>query len=127
MLLRANLICTRSLMSFNRHNLQASPPDSFVVEVFSEIGQDTIQRRWREVNVLLRLSMLTGLPMQMDAALSMLCDFASLYASPASIPRGPELIFIVQPRCSRVPVVPTPARSFLWVPVEPVPASAFVA
>jgi diguanylate cyclase (GGDEF)-like protein len=64
-------------MSPHRENLESPPPDRFVVEVFSEIGQDTIQRRWREVNVLLRLSMLTGLPMQMDAALSMLCDLAS--------------------------------------------------
>ncbi len=56
---------------------ESFPPESFVVEVFSEIGKDTIQRRWREVNAILRLSMLTGLTMQLDAALSMLCDFAS--------------------------------------------------
>ena len=61
----------------SRHDNLDLLPDRFVVEVFSEIGQDTIQRRWREINALLRLSMLTGLPMQMDAALSMLCDFAS--------------------------------------------------
>src|SRR4051812_38073153 len=53
------------------------PPDRFVIEVFSEVREDTIRRRWREVNTILRLSMLTGLPMQLDAALSMLCDFAS--------------------------------------------------
>lgn len=35
-----------------------------------------MQRRWREVNAILRLSMLTGLPMQLEAALSMLCDSA---------------------------------------------------
>ncbi len=53
------------------------PPEKFVVEVFSEIGEDTIRQRWREVNVLLRLSMLSGLQMQMDATLNMLCDFAA--------------------------------------------------
>src|SRR4051812_29592081 len=56
---------------------ESFPPDRFVVEVFSELREDTIRRRWREVNTILRLSMLTGLPMQLDAALSMLCDFAA--------------------------------------------------
>jgi len=54
-----------------------SPPDSFVVEVFSELSQETIQRRWQALNVILRLSMLAGLQMQLDATLNMLCDFAS--------------------------------------------------
>jgi len=52
------------------------PPERFVVEVFSEVNQQTMQRRWREINAILRLSMLTGLPMQLEAALSMLCDSA---------------------------------------------------
>jgi diguanylate cyclase (GGDEF)-like protein len=64
-------------MSFDPQALEPIPPDRFVVEVYSEVGQQTIQRRWREVNAILRLSMLTGLPMQLDAALSMLCDFAT--------------------------------------------------
>jgi diguanylate cyclase (GGDEF)-like protein len=63
-------------MSFDLKYLSPCPPEHFVVEVFSEIGQATIERRWREVNSLLRFSMLTGLPMQLDAALNMLCDFA---------------------------------------------------
>ena len=54
-----------------------SIPESFVVEVFSEIDKDTIQRRWREVNVVLRLAILSGLQMQLDATLNMLCDFAT--------------------------------------------------
>lgn len=53
------------------------PPEKFVVEVFSEISQDTIQQRWREVNVLLRLSMLSGLEMHPEASLNLLCDFAA--------------------------------------------------
>jgi len=53
-----------------------SLPESFVVEVFTEIDKATVQQRWREVNVLLRLSILSGLQMQLDATLNMLCDFA---------------------------------------------------
>ncbi|HTK95509.1 MAG TPA: sensor domain-containing diguanylate cyclase [Terriglobales bacterium] len=52
-------------------------PEQFVVEVFSELPQDTVERRWREMNVILRLSMLTGLQMQLEASLNMLCDFAA--------------------------------------------------
>jgi diguanylate cyclase (GGDEF)-like protein len=64
-------------MSFNLERPESFSPDRFVVEVFSEVREDTIRRRWREVNTILRLSMLTGLPMELDAALSMLCDFVS--------------------------------------------------
>jgi len=48
----------------------------FVVEVFSELDQQTVMQRWREINVLLRLSMLTGLQMQLDATLNLLCDYS---------------------------------------------------
>ena len=51
--------------------------ESFVVEVFTEIDEATLRERWRDINVLLRLSILSGLQMQLDATLSMLCDFAS--------------------------------------------------
>lgn len=51
-------------------------PETLVVEVFSELPQGTVERRWREMNVILRLSMLTGLQMQLEATLNMLCDFA---------------------------------------------------
>lgn len=54
-----------------------SPREKFVIEVFPELAQETIQRRWREINVILRLSMLTGQQMQLDASLNMLCDMAS--------------------------------------------------
>src|SRR5215510_9503467 len=50
------------------------PPERFVVEVFSELRAETIQTRWEDVNVILRMSMLTGLQMQLDATLSLLCD-----------------------------------------------------
>ena len=52
-------------------------PEAFVVEVFSEFGEDTIRKRWQAVNVILRLSMLAGLQMQLDATLNMMCDFAA--------------------------------------------------
>jgi diguanylate cyclase (GGDEF)-like protein len=57
--------------------LGSSPPERFVVEVFSELHQETIQKRWNHLNVLLRLSMLTGLQMQLDATLNLLCDMAA--------------------------------------------------
>ena len=52
-------------------------PERFVVEVFSELNQQTIQSRWQHLNVILRLSMLTGLQMQLDATLNLMCDMAS--------------------------------------------------
>ena len=48
-----------------------------MVEVFSELSQEAIQRRWQHLNVVLRLSMLSGLHMQLDASLNMLCDMTS--------------------------------------------------
>ncbi|HEU4413189.1 MAG TPA: sensor domain-containing diguanylate cyclase [Candidatus Angelobacter sp.] len=54
-----------------------SPPERFVVEVFSELRAETIQKRWGDVNVILRMSMLTGLQMQLDATLNLFCDMAS--------------------------------------------------
>ena len=53
------------------------PPEHFVVEVFSELDQLTVQRRWREVNTILRLSMLGGMQIQLEATLNMLLDFAA--------------------------------------------------
>jgi diguanylate cyclase (GGDEF)-like protein len=55
----------------------AFPPERFVVEVFSELSEQTVQRRWPAVNVIVRLSMLSGLQMPLDASLNMLCDFAA--------------------------------------------------
>jgi diguanylate cyclase (GGDEF)-like protein len=53
------------------------PPERFVAEVFSELDEETIRNRWQHLNVILRLSMLTGLQMQLDATLNMLCDMAT--------------------------------------------------
>lgn len=57
------------------------PPDMFVVEAYSDLAQETVQRRWREVNALLRLSMLSGVRMEMQASLNVLCDFAAEIAT----------------------------------------------
>lgn len=65
-----------SVMAPPFDTIDSYPPEKFVVEVFSELDQDTIQQRWREVNVLLRLSMLSGLEMHPEAMLNLLCDFA---------------------------------------------------
>src|SRR6478752_1278060 len=56
-------------------------PEGFVVEVFAELDAPTIQKRWEHVNVVLRLSMLTGLQMQLDATLNLLCDMANEIAT----------------------------------------------
>ncbi|MEO8725877.1 MAG: sensor domain-containing diguanylate cyclase [Acidobacteriaceae bacterium] len=61
----------------------ASTPDHnsrdgsrFVVEVFTELQTQTIQSRAKAINVLLRLSTLTGLHMQLQSTLNLLCDYA---------------------------------------------------
>ena len=48
-----------------------------MVEVFSEMGRETVQRRWRAINVILRMSMLAGLELQLEPALNLVCDMAS--------------------------------------------------
>lgn len=54
-----------------------SAPERFVVEVFSELDESTVKNRWNHLNVILRLSMLSGLQMQLEATLNLLCDFAA--------------------------------------------------
>ena len=51
--------------------------EAFVMEVSPELSPHTIQQRWQAVNVILRLSMLAGLQMQLDATLRHLANFAS--------------------------------------------------
>lgn len=47
-----------------------------MTEVFSELTARTIQTRWQHMNVILRLSMLTGLQMQLEATLNLIGDLA---------------------------------------------------
>jgi diguanylate cyclase (GGDEF)-like protein len=63
-------------MAHTEPTFDTYPPEGFVVKVFSELSRDTVQERWQSVNVILRLSMLAGLQMQLDATLNLLCDFA---------------------------------------------------
>ena len=51
--------------------------ERFAVEVFSELSEQTILRRSREVNVLLRMSMLAGLEMELGSTLNLICDLAA--------------------------------------------------
>lgn len=53
------------------------PPERFVVEVFSELPAAVLRDRSREVNAILRLSMLSGLQMELEARLNLLCDLAA--------------------------------------------------
>src|SRR5579863_10518802 len=54
----------------------STPPERFVVEVFSEIPAGVMRERWEDVNAILRLSMLTGLAMPLDSTLNLLLDLA---------------------------------------------------
>jgi diguanylate cyclase (GGDEF)-like protein len=65
------------MQPYETNDPSSSPPERFVVEVFSELRADTIQKRWEDVNVILRMSMLTGLQMQLEATLNLLCDMAA--------------------------------------------------
>lgn len=47
----------------------------FLVEVTSELPLEVVQQRAREVNVLLRVGMMNGLQMDLNATLSVLCEF----------------------------------------------------
>ena len=90
-------------MKAQPHRRENHPPEQLLVEVFSELSQSLAQQRWREINVLLRLSMLTGLQMQLEATLNMLCDFAG-----EIIPYDSAVVYFwdevqeqVQPRVTR--------------------------
>src|SRR5437588_5593943 len=63
-------------MSFAVETYDSFPPEKFVVEVFSELSEETIRQRAAELNVILRLSMLSGLQMHLEATLNLLGDFA---------------------------------------------------
>lgn len=65
------------MSAFELRQPASYPPERFVVEVFSELNQETVQNRWQHLNVILRLSMLTGLQMQLDATLNLMCDMAA--------------------------------------------------
>ena len=56
---------------------ESEPFERFVVDVYSELSPATMIRRSREVNVLLRMAMLSALEMELDSTLNLLCDMAA--------------------------------------------------
>lgn len=48
--------------------------EKFLLELSAELPQQTLHDRWRDVNAVLRVSMMSGLQMQLDATLTLLCD-----------------------------------------------------
>jgi diguanylate cyclase (GGDEF)-like protein len=64
-------------MSFAFETSDSCSPEMFAVEVGSELGQQTVQQHWRELNAILRLSMRAGQPMHLDATLNLLCALAA--------------------------------------------------
>src|SRR5260370_7527181 len=55
----------------------SSSPEPYLTDVSSELSAETMRHRPQHINVILRLSMLTGLPMQLEATLNLLCDMAA--------------------------------------------------
>jgi diguanylate cyclase (GGDEF)-like protein len=49
-------------------------PDQCVIKSFSELSRETLCRRWQAVNVLIRMSMLAGVKLELEPALSLVCD-----------------------------------------------------
>lgn len=50
-------------------------PEDFTVEVGAELSPDTLRTRGKAVNTLLRLAMLAGMEMELDAAINTFADF----------------------------------------------------
>jgi diguanylate cyclase (GGDEF)-like protein len=53
-----------------------SNSESFIAPVCTQLAQETMYERWADVNRLLRLSMMSGQQMQLDATLATLCEQA---------------------------------------------------
>lgn len=53
---------------------RTTPADRFLLELSAELPQPTILARWQDVNAVLRIGMMSGLQMQLDATLTLLCD-----------------------------------------------------
>ena len=53
-----------------------SGPERFVVDVCATLSEDLIRNRPQHIAVLLRLSMMSGLQMNLNASLAMLCEYA---------------------------------------------------
>lgn len=51
--------------------------ESFLLQLSPELPQQTLQQRWRDVNTVLKVSMMSGLQMQLGATLKLLCDLCA--------------------------------------------------
>jgi diguanylate cyclase (GGDEF)-like protein len=60
---------------------ESGPLERFAVEVVSELPEATIVGRPREVNVLLRMSMLAGLEMELASTMNLICDLSAEIAT----------------------------------------------
>jgi len=63
-------------MAYPSLSSEPEPLERWAVEVFSELNEEIIARRSREVNVLLRMSMLSGVEMELASTLNLICDLA---------------------------------------------------
>ena len=63
-------------MAYPSLSPEPEPLERWAVEVFSELNEDTVVRRSREVNVLLRMGMLAGVEMELASTLNLICDLA---------------------------------------------------
>ncbi len=63
-------------MAYPSVSSDPEPLERWAVEVFSELSEETVARRSREVNVLLRMSILAGVEMELASTLNLLCDMA---------------------------------------------------
>lgn len=61
----------------NDQQERRAAPEKFLLDLCSELPQKTLHHRWREVNTVLRVSMMSGLQMQLGSTLNLLCDFCS--------------------------------------------------
>jgi diguanylate cyclase (GGDEF)-like protein len=64
-------------MGHPQHSPVITTPEQFIVEVGAELTPEVLQKRGRAVNALLRLAMLAGLEMEVDAAVNTFADFMS--------------------------------------------------
>jgi diguanylate cyclase (GGDEF)-like protein len=65
-----------AIKSAKSPSAESMPPDECLVKAFSEFSHETLDSRWQAVNVLLRTSMLAGLKLELEQALSLFCDLA---------------------------------------------------
>ena len=57
---RSNMALPHWTMVYELQSPDSRAPQAFVVEVFSELKQQTIQQRWRDINAILRILKGTG-------------------------------------------------------------------